>query len=120
EKSGWIEKNAIATPLLAHYIKATLPENILLIKKNTIYINGIPLVKEFSSTEQKLLQYFLSQQGEVISRDTLGDVIWGEESEDKFSEWAIDQHISRLRKKLKRMGIGISIKTVKGRGYIYV
>ena len=54
-----------------------------------------------------------------LTRDSLGDIIWNKEVDDKFSEWAIDQHISRLRKKLKRLGIAISIKTLKGIGYIY-
>lgn len=37
---------------------------------------------------------------------------------DDYSDWAIDQFISRFRKKLKQIGVSSGIlKTVKGKGY---
>ena len=40
----------------------------------------------------------------TISREELAEVVWGDEADEKYSEWAIDKRISRLRKNLKDLG----------------
>ncbi|MFC1790807.1 helix-turn-helix domain-containing protein [Patescibacteria group bacterium] len=47
----------------------------------------------------------------------MGEVLWGEASYEKYSDWAIDQLISKLRKKLKDLGLTDFLKTIRGRGY---
>jgi DNA-binding winged helix-turn-helix (wHTH) protein len=56
--------------------------------------------------------------GEVISRDDIAHLIWGENADSKFSSWAIDKNISRLRGSLRTMGFSDeTIVTVKRQGY---
>ena len=69
---------------------------------------------QLTVTEFRLLEAFLSNPGQVFSRDKLLDISF---PEDNFStDRAIDSHIKRLRKK-----IGMEkIETVYGLGYKYI
>ena len=49
--------------------------------------------------------------------DEIGEALWGKDSYDKYSDWAIDQLISKLRKKLETLGFKNVLKTVRGKGY---
>ena len=52
-----------------------------------------------TSLEMEILKYFVAHRGEVISRETLLDRIWGFE---KFpSTRTVDNHIVKLRKKIE-------------------
>lgn len=55
-----------------------------------------------SPTEQKLLYEFLKTPQKIISREKIGTILWGKQNEEKYSDWALDQYVSRLRKKLSR------------------
>ncbi len=58
---------------------------------------GEPL--ELSHREFKLLQYFLSHRGEVVSRDQLLDAVWGYDSFPLSR--TVDTHIAKLRQKIE-------------------
>ena len=60
---------------------------------------------------------FLNGVNKLKSRDDIGDVLWGKESYEKYSDWAIDQIMSKIRKKLGLLGTKTRIVTVRGRGY---
>ena len=65
-----------------------------------------------------MLVCFLKNKGQIISRDQIGDVLWGDKAYDRYSDWAVDQLISQLRKKLIDLGIkGASLQTIRNRGY---
>ncbi|MDQ6670807.1 MAG: response regulator transcription factor [Chloroflexota bacterium] len=67
-------------------------------------------------TEYRLLIALASRPGAVLSRETLGQVVWG--YEDMGTAHLIDVHIGRLRLKLRRAsGSGPLIMTVRGKGY---
>lgn len=80
--------------------------------------------------ETHFIEYFLSQkealvfeelknqQGKLVIRKRIGDVMWGEEVEELYSEWAIDQVIHRIRKKLTKANLSYELKTKKGTGFI--
>ncbi|MFZ4520286.1 MAG: response regulator transcription factor [Bacteroidales bacterium] len=61
--------------------------------------------------EFELLQFLVSQQGKVVSRDEIFQNVWGDDV--VVGDRTIDVHIRRIREKL---GIN-SIRTVKGIGY---
>ncbi|HYK08205.1 MAG TPA: helix-turn-helix domain-containing protein [Candidatus Eisenbacteria bacterium] len=74
----------------------------------------------FSETESKVLAYLRSHENDIISREDIGRLVWGEEEwEDKYSDWAIGQLIYRLRKKLEYSTSSGKIKTKKGKGFVY-
>ena len=63
--------------------------------------------------ELGLLRAFATHPGEVLSRDTLLDAVWGENY--VASSRTLDQHIVQIRRKLGSSGN--LIETVRGTGY---
>ncbi|QQS39224.1 winged helix-turn-helix transcriptional regulator [Candidatus Woesebacteria bacterium] len=88
--------------------------------KGAISYRGKNVEEKFTSQEYVLINYFLNNKNTLKSRDDIGDVLWGDESCEKYSDWAIDQLISKLRKKLKDMGTTDKLTTIRGRGYKYI
>ena len=79
----------------------------------TIEINGVPVsltTKEFS-----ILEYFLLNQGRLITQQELIDHVWNGDA-DPFSN-SIRVHLSALRKKLKNALGHDPIQTKIGEGY---
>lgn len=68
---------------------------------------------ELTSTEYKLLLYFVGRPGRVVSRDTLLQEVWS--YNNCGDTRTVDTHITRLRGKLGPPGD--LIKTVRGFGY---
>jgi two-component system alkaline phosphatase synthesis response regulator PhoP len=76
---------------------------------------------EFSLTslEVEILKYLVAHRGEVVTRDTLLDKIWGYESYP--STRTIDNHILKLRKKLEEDPAQAKyIFSVYGEGYRFM
>lgn len=87
-------------------------------KLNSIIFQGESIEEKFTRQEHELLTYFLKKSNIVHSRDEIAETIWGKESYEKYSDWAIDQLISKIRKKLKKLGAnGNALITIRGRGY---
>ena len=102
-----------ATPTID---KLDFPEINLEIDINNynVYVQGKPVT--LTPKEFELLTLLAQNQEQVFKRDQLLDKIWGF---DNYSETrTIDEHIKRLRKKLKEKGLdNIPIVTVWGVGY---
>ena len=73
---------------------------------------------DISERELKLIQLFYKHSGEVLSRDTILNAIWGI---DYFGTTrTLDQHIAQLRKKIEAdPSKPVIITTVHGLGYRY-
>jgi len=72
-----------------------------------------------SKTEYKIVQHFIQNKGVLISRDAVADILWGTEAPQKYSDWAIDKTISRIRKKLgDSKKPNKIIVTLKERGFV--
>lgn len=68
-----------------------------------------------SKREGALLEYFLINKGQVLSREQILCRVWGM---DNFVEGGnIDNYIFLLRRRLKALHTGVSIKTIHGIGY---
>jgi DNA-binding response OmpR family regulator len=67
--------------------------------------------------EHRLFVCLRGELGSVAQRDRLRDCGWPNDEAEGVSDEALDQAISRLRRKLKKAG-GYELKTVKGRGYL--
>jgi len=66
-------------------------------KKQEAFKDGKPF--ELSTTEFKILKYFVEREGEIIIRDQLLDDVWGY---DNFpTTRTVDNHILALRKKIE-------------------
>jgi len=86
-------------------------------RTGAIMHNDNPIEESFTRQEYSILVLFLKNPGKVLTRDDIGAVLWGESSYEKYSDWAIDQLMSKLRKKLKQIGLDVDISTLRGRGY---
>ncbi|KKR29774.1 hypothetical protein A2715_00825 [Candidatus Woesebacteria bacterium RIFCSPHIGHO2_01_FULL_39_32] len=85
-----------------------------------ILFKGKTVEERFTRQEYSILTAFLQNEGKLLTRDDAGAVLWGKESYEKYSDWAIDQLISKLRKKLNELGVKDKLSTVRGKGYKYI
>lgn len=76
------------------------------------------LLYSFTPIEMKIYECFKSMEGKIIPREQLAEIIWEDDWEDMYSDWAIDQTIHRIRKKMKEAKLPYEIKTKKGVGFI--
>ena len=66
-------------------------------------------------TEYKLLQFFLTHQDRVYTRDQILDNVWGRNV--YLDERTVDVHIRRLREAISIAGHENYVQTVRGAGY---
>lgn len=71
-------------------------------------------VLDLSARETGLLEILLLRAGRVVSKDQLAESLYG--WDDEVGENAIEVGIHRLRRKLEP--VGITIRTVRGLGYL--
>ena len=73
-----------------------------------------------SPTQRKVMEFFEAHAGTIIKRDILAEQIWGQNFQEKYSDWAIDQFISDFRNKLTLIHSSAKLVTKKSEGYIYI
>lgn len=90
------------------------------IKDGVVLVESNPIEEVLSQRELDILSFFLRNANKVISREEIAEIIWGSDSIEEYSEWAIDQAISRLRKKINDNAYSPKyLKTLKGRGFLF-
>lgn len=99
---GFVANGKIFSVLLKKYLESIFDYSY----KNT-----------FTSVETGLLE-LMKNKDEIVDRQEIAETIWGENWEEKYSDWAIDQNMHRLRKKLRESKSVYNIVTKKGRGYV--
>ncbi len=73
--------------------------------------NHIELVcKEF-----QLLEYFMNNPNQILSKEQIYDKVWGIDNEIVSNN--LEAYLSFLRKKLKAIGSNVNIKSSRGLGY---
>ncbi|MBE5900832.1 MAG: response regulator transcription factor [Lachnospiraceae bacterium] len=90
--------------------------NIRLDYKNPSIVNtdtgeGIAI----NNKEFQLLEYFLMNPNQVLSKDMIFDRVWGMDNEAVSNN--LEAYISFVRKKLKMLDATVTIKTVRNMGY---
>ena len=99
-----IPKDYIETGDLRLNIKTT---NLLCTKTN----ESIDIVcKEFL-----LLEYFMRNPGQTLSRENIYEKVWGFESDAESNN--LEAYLSFVRKKIKVIGSNVQIKAIRGLGY---
>ena len=66
--------------------------------------------------EYQMLEYFMRNPGQILSRDQITQRVWGYESDAEYNN--VDVYISFLRKKLAYIKTQVAIRAVRGAGYI--
>ncbi len=72
--------------------------------------------QQLSGKEGLLLEVFLRNPGQVIRRMVIFSRVWGVDA--PVEESNLDTYIHFLRKRLRHVGSEISVKTVRGIGYV--
>jgi len=72
---------------------------------------------DLTKTEYKLLLFFFSNAGRVLTREGMAEHVWGDHMDLADSFDFIYSHMKNLRKKLKHAGAMDLIKVVYGVGY---
>lgn len=86
----------------------------LILQKNPLKFIGEVLEDKYLS----IFKILINSKNRVVSRDQIAKVIWGSKYEDCYSDWTIDQTISRFRKRVEKLGISRgTLETIKGKGY---
>lgn len=68
-----------------------------------------------SEKEYRILEYMMSNSGQILSREQLAIKIWGYENEAEYNN--VEVYMSFTRKKLSFVGAKTKIKAVRGIGY---
>ena len=68
-----------------------------------------------SEKEYRILEYLISNQGQILTREQLAVKIWGYESDAEYNN--VEVYMSFARKKLNFVEAKIEIKAVRGIGY---
>jgi len=114
-------KWTLFSPIFKNFVKnQKMEKKSLSMSEQTgeFLVNELPVKETVTLNEYRLLEALLKNKNQIITRDKISEILWGKDSYQKYSDWAIDQTISLLRKKLEKMGISPnSIQTIKGRGY---
>lgn len=77
-------------------------------------VRGLTLPR-LTAQEHILYEFLSVNNSRVVSRDEVADAIWGKNVDAKYSDWAIDQVVHKLRKKLQK--VDMDILTHRNRGY---
>ena len=65
--------------------------------------------------EFQLLEYFINNNNQILSKEQLYDRVWGFENEIESNN--LEAYLSFIRRKLKAIGSDVAIKAVRGMGY---
>ncbi|RAL21313.1 response regulator transcription factor [Thermoflavimicrobium daqui] len=71
---------------------------------------------ELTQKESTLLEVLMSRPKRVVSRDRLLEKLW--DDQHFIDDNTLNVYVTRVRKKLKELGIGNAIETVRGAGYM--
>lgn len=104
-------KGEIFSPLIEKY----LTSHVVTV---TPILSGDELASIFTITERKVYNLLENMSEKIVNRELIASSIWGDEWNKKYSDWAIDQVMSQLRKKLLNVGKMGLLKTKRGEGYI--
>lgn len=88
------------------------------LQSGNIFYGPTDISLSLTKLQKQILKTMLQNPESYISYDQIADIIWGNNSSDKYSLQAINQHISRLRSKLTEIGLHQkTIKSIRSRGY---
>jgi DNA-binding response OmpR family regulator len=71
---------------------------------------------ELSKNEAQILLLLMENAGGIVSRDTIMMQLW--DSDNFIDDNTLTVNVTRIRKKLRELGLDDFIKTRKGSGYI--
>ncbi|MFA6250541.1 MAG: helix-turn-helix domain-containing protein [Candidatus Shapirobacteria bacterium] len=80
-------------------------------------IHGFKFSLPLTPGEQSLFNCLYDHLGRIVSRDQVGQAIWHQNWQQKYSDWALDQIVSQLRKKFSSDSDRQRFVTHRGQGF---
>lgn len=110
----------LGIPLFKYIINKEKIANKLFLKEDVMFFNDIDISYQLTKSELRIIKLLVQNKNKLITRNEIAQKVWGANWEHKYSDWAIDRLIYRLRLKLKKIGYeeGL-IKTYKARGIMF-
>lgn len=81
-------------------------------ERHEVWVKGKPV--DLTPKEFEFLKLLIEAKGKVLSRDLLLERVWGYDKSMEIDTRTVDQHIARLRRKLKSEGHRIATVTHVG------
>lgn len=69
-----------------------------------------------SYAEKKVFTLLKDREGEIVTREEVAEALWGNDKDEKYSDWAIDQTVYRIRKAIELSPYKLITK--KGEGFV--
>ena len=107
----WLRNTDI--PISKDYIEAG--DLILNIKTTTLSCKTTNDSIEVICKEFLLLEYFMQNKNQVVSKDQIYDKVWGIDNDIESNN--LEAYISFVRRKLRSIGSNAQIKAIRGLGY---
>ena len=85
------------------------------IKNSYIYCNKTNIKLELVCKELRILEVFIRNKEQVLSKELIYDKVWGIDNEIESNN--LEAYLSFIRKKLSSIGSNVIIKSVRGLGY---
>ncbi|HYK08213.1 MAG TPA: winged helix-turn-helix domain-containing protein [Candidatus Eisenbacteria bacterium] len=109
-KTGLVQNNMLGIPYWYR-----IKNDIFRLKNHDNSIHH-QLELQFTSLERETFDIFMETKT-IVTREKLAKTIWRNEWMERYSNWAIDQLIHRIREKIKKAGAPYEIVTKKGEGF---
>lgn len=90
-------------------------EICILPEQRLVKVNNEEVV--LTAKEYALLLFFISNKNRVLSKNTIAEHLWGDDSDQLDSHDFIYVHLRNLRKKLAEKGCADYVQTIYGIGY---
>ena len=120
-----LKDGKITIPLLEQFLNQTKEQktNILFDPKTNEVTHGEQVLTDnLTSSEFKLLKFLIENQNKILTREEIISSVWQDtKTIQGVSDEALDQLISRLRKKIEdNPNSPIHLLTIKGRGFKFI
>lgn len=112
-KQGWILKKGLNYEISVPYIG-----QILLLQNNIVKKPSLSII--YTKLENTVFLYLVKNLNQILSRTQVAQIIWEEEWEEHYSDWAIDQLIHKIRVKMDKANAPYQLITKKGEGFVLI
>ena len=105
-------------------LKGTVPSSKNVIEYKDLCLNLMTSTLSSKNTKEsvelvckefQLVEYFINNKEQILSKEQIYDKVWGIENEIESNN--LEVYLSFIRRKLKAIGTTVTIKAVRGLGY---
>lgn len=94
--------------------------NALTLRGESLLVNGeLKDISNYPAALQNIVKLFVRAKNEMVTAEQVGECLWGDNAEAKFSLWAISKQIEGVRGMLHDIGVNPNVlETHRKKGYL--